>query len=396
MITKALLLKLFQAAYMQRWNDKLRPVDLYELDKQGHKMIIAYFLGKYEEKEKSFNWIEIIEGGIFELMQRIVLTDIKPPILYRIKEHNPDIYKALNEWVYKELEPFISELGNDFCQRFRDYFSSKEKGLNRRILAAAHFYATTWEFNILERANPDGYEIDRIKKKLVKRQEKYYDLKGIQQLALHTKYRQFIDLCGELRFQTRWSHVHKIPRTSVLGHQLFVAIITYLLSIEISACSKRLINNYYTGLFHDLPEVLTGDISSPVKSAVAGLGELIAEIERDLMNTEVYVLLPKKWRDEVRFFTESEFTDIVTIDGERQNVNSLQITDSYNDDHFNPRDGTLVRVADDLAAFIEAYVGIKNGSSSQDLKDAQFTIKDEYKNYRLGSLNIGSIYAAFE
>ncbi len=28
---------------MQRWNDKIRPVDLRELDKQAHKMIIAYF-----------------------------------------------------------------------------------------------------------------------------------------------------------------------------------------------------------------------------------------------------------------------------------------------------------------------------------------------------------------
>ena len=35
MIRKALLLKLFDAAYMQRWNDKIRPVELIELDKSG-------------------------------------------------------------------------------------------------------------------------------------------------------------------------------------------------------------------------------------------------------------------------------------------------------------------------------------------------------------------------
>ena len=69
MIRKALLLKLFDAAYMQRWNDKVRPVDLIELDKQAHKMLIAYFLGKFDEKTKGFNWTEIIEGGIFELLQ---------------------------------------------------------------------------------------------------------------------------------------------------------------------------------------------------------------------------------------------------------------------------------------------------------------------------------------
>ncbi len=76
MIRKALLLKIFDAAYMQRWNDKVRPVDLIELDKQAHKMIIAYVLGKFEEETPGFDWVEVIEGGIFELLQRVVITDL--------------------------------------------------------------------------------------------------------------------------------------------------------------------------------------------------------------------------------------------------------------------------------------------------------------------------------
>ena len=191
MIRKALLLKLFQAAYMQRWNDKLRPVDLYELDKQGHKMIIAYFVGKFEENRKGFNWVEIIEGGIFELLQRIVLTDLKPPILYRIKE-DAQKYRELNEWVCTQLEPYIQPFNNDFWKRFKDYLFDTEDGLNRRILTAAHFYATGWEFGILEHANPRGYEMDEIRRKLDDQQERYYDLRGIQQLALHSKYKQFM------------------------------------------------------------------------------------------------------------------------------------------------------------------------------------------------------------
>jgi len=54
MIRKALLLKIFDAAYMQRWNDKVRPVELIELDKQAHKMIVGYFLGKFEEATHGF------------------------------------------------------------------------------------------------------------------------------------------------------------------------------------------------------------------------------------------------------------------------------------------------------------------------------------------------------
>ena len=157
MIRKALLLKIFDAAYMHRWNDKVRPVELIELDKQAHKMVIAYFLGKFEEGKEDFSWIEVIEGGIFELLQRLVITDLKPPIFYKIKE-DAEKYKRFNEWVYNELEPILTPLGSDFCDRFKDYFSHSGDTLNKKVLSGAHFYATKWEFNIIERANPDGYD----------------------------------------------------------------------------------------------------------------------------------------------------------------------------------------------------------------------------------------------
>ena len=59
MIRKSLLLRIFDAAYIQRWNDRVRPVDFVEIDKQAHKMVIAYFLGKFEEETAGFSWLEI-------------------------------------------------------------------------------------------------------------------------------------------------------------------------------------------------------------------------------------------------------------------------------------------------------------------------------------------------
>jgi len=238
MIRKALLFRIYDAANMQRWNDKIRPVELRELDKQAHKMVIAYMLGKFEEQNPAFNWIEVIEGGIIQFLQRIVLTDLKPQVFYKIKEDR-DRYARLNQWVYEQLKPVISSLGAGFEERYRSYFAHVEEDVNRRILDAAHFYATKWEFDIIERANPRGYEIEEIRRDLEMRQEKYYDLKGMQELMLYSRLRNFIDLCGQLRFQLRWSHLHRIPKTSVLGHMLVVALLSYLFSLEIGACRKR-------------------------------------------------------------------------------------------------------------------------------------------------------------
>lgn len=395
MIRKALLLKIFDTAYMQRWNDKIRSIELTELDKQAHKMIIAYFLGKFEEKEQDFDWIDIIEGGIFELLQRIVITDLKPPVFYKIKEDAAK-YNQLNEWVYRELEPILLPLGKDFCGRFKDYFLHSDDTLNKRVLSAAHFYATKWEFNIIEHANPDGYEIDDIKKGLQEKQEKYYSLKGMDQLTKHMRYKNFIDICGQLRFQSRWAHLHRIPKTSVLGHSLFVAILSYLFSLEIKACKRRCINNYFTGLFHDLPEVLTRDIISPVKRSVEGLDDLIKEYEKEMMEKEVYGLIPEEWHSEMRMFTENEFDSIVTIQGKREKCHSKDINETYNDDTFNPRDGELVKAIDILAGFIEASVAIQNGSASSELQHAKLSLKKDYGKTYVAGINFGEIYADFD
>ena len=395
MLRKPLLLKIFDAANMQRWNDKIRPVELRELDKQAHKMVIAYFIGKFEENEEGFDWIAIIEGGLFEFLQRLVVTDLKPQVFYKIKE-DPTRYAQLNKWVYEQLEPLISPLGDDFSTRFREYFADARETLNKRILGAAHFYATKWEFDIIERTNPNGYEIPEIKKDLQGIQERYYDLKGIQQIALYQKFRNFIDLCGELRFQLRWSHINRVPKTSVLGHMLIVAIFSYLFSCEINACKKRRINNYFSGLFHDFPEVLTRDIISPVKRSIEGLELLLKEYEKEQMEKEVYGLIPQEWHGEMRMFTEDEFSSIVTVDGIKKRTTSEEIIEKYNRDEFNPRDGELLKAADELAAFLEAFMALKNGLASQDLQDAKNRLKERYKQKMVAGIKFGELYADFE
>ena len=52
-VRKSLLQLIFSGAYLLRWNDKLRPRDLLEIDKQGHKMIVATLLWDKMSRELS-------------------------------------------------------------------------------------------------------------------------------------------------------------------------------------------------------------------------------------------------------------------------------------------------------------------------------------------------------
>lgn len=396
MIRKALLLKILDAAYMQRWNDKIRPVELIELDKQAHKMIVAWFLARVEEERGTpLSWTRIIEGGLFELLQRIVITDLKPQIFYKIKADTRK-YRQLNEWVYGELRPLVSPLGEPFCRSYQDHFLEREDTVERRILTAAHFYATRWEFLIVERADPDGYEIRDIRADLDAKISGFGDLKGMGLLASERRFRNFIDLCGQLRFQYRWAHLHRIPRTSVLGHSLYVAILSYLFSLEIKACPRRRVNNYLTGLFHDLPEVLTRDIISPVKRSVEGLSELIKGYEKERMDQEVYGLLPEGWHVELEMYAEREFENFATVNGTLTAVSAADLHAKYNEDAFNAKDGELVKRADQLAAFVEAYAGIRNGSTSQDLQYARVKIVAQEQQAQYAGLHFGEIYSDFD
>jgi len=396
MITKTLLLRIMDSANLRRWNDKICPVELRELDKQAHKMVIAYMLGKFDENIDHADWIKIIEGGIFEFLHRLVLTDLKPQIFHKIK-NNREKFLELNNWVYAQISPSISPLGSDFCTRFKEYIDSPKETIHRRILNAAHFQATKWEFRIIQQSDPEGYEIDDISHGLSEVTRSYYDLTGMQKIMLYPEYAKFIDLCGQLRFQVRWSHLHRIPRTSVLGHSFIVALLSYLFSLQVNACPKRCINNFMTGLFHDLPEVLTRDIINPVKVSVEGLDDLIKSYEIEEMEEKIYKpgLIPSEWITDLKLYTENEFASLIMKDNKQLPASSDEINLSYNSDHFSPRDGEIVRAADHIAAFLEAWLARENGSPSQEFSKAIKSLSETYSRKSIAGIEMGEIYQQF-
>ncbi len=201
-----LIERFYEAASMNRWNDHIRPVELTELDKQAHKMVIAYVIAKFEEKDRAveINWQNLIEGGIFEFLHRTILTDIKPPVFHKMMEEKAD---DLNNHVLEKLAGDIKGLNKDFKENFKQYlFDHNYARVEKRILKAAHYMATNWEFRIIYHTSPFIYGIEETKAAIENQIEDHYDLIGVQKLSLEKKSFGFIDLCGQLRFQERWAH----------------------------------------------------------------------------------------------------------------------------------------------------------------------------------------------
>ncbi|MDR3559898.1 MAG: HD domain-containing protein [Negativicutes bacterium] len=397
MIRKPLLEILHESAHIQRWNDHIRPKGGFtELDKQAHKMILAFVLAKYEEDERGavLNWRRLIEGGLFELMHRIVLTDIKPPVYYELmREHGAQ----LDDWVLEQLRDKVDSISPDFYPDFVRYLREAEYSApEKKILRAAHDLATNWEFQFIYRLNANIYGVEETKARIESQLEEHSGLAGMQKISLNRTIRNFIDLVGQLRFQLRWAQSPRVPETSVMGHMLIVAILAYLCSLEMGACDQRLCNNYFAGLFHDLPEVLTRDIISPVKSSVTGLDALIKKIESRQVEEKILPLLPPTWHSQLRYFIEDEFSNKVLIDGQVKVASGNEISAKYNENRFSPVDGEMIKGCDQLAAYIETALSRDCGITSRHLREGAQYLYAKNVNKKIAGIDFGQLFDYFK
>ena len=366
MINPKIIEYIFSSASIQRWNDYPRMVDLVELDKQAHKFIIAYFIAKLED---DINFTHLIEAGIFEFLRRVVVTDIRPDVFRKALQQKS---KEINTWVVGKLKSSIENIENgNFLQKFEEFLNDPNMYKKERfILKAASYLSTKWEFSIVYQTSQFLSDIEEVKKAVDAEIEDYYELIGVRKMALNKKLAKIVDLSGRLRFQKRWAQTPRIPETSVLGHMLTVALFSYFYSLEVKACDKRLQNNFFTALFHDLPEALTRDIISPVKYSVDELSEIIAEYEVAKIEDDILPNIPINIQEEFSYILgiskgiKEEFANKVKIDG---NITEVDDINKYNLDKYEAIDGLALKQCDKLSAFVEASLSISHGIKSKEL-----------------------------
>lgn len=402
MLTQKFALKIFEGFSIQRWTDLIRPFDIVEMDKAGEKMVLAYIIGKCEEQKGVFvDWIWMIYASLFDILKKIALCDIKAPIQQILKKDYASEYLRLNEWILNQYKPLIddSALFSQFTiyegQRAGTFDIPEKSRAAERILSAANKFATMRELQMLSIVN-EPERLEKINKELLADLQGYLDLTGLQLLMTRQKSYDFIMKIEQLRFQTRWNQTPRVPKTSVLGHCFFVAVITLLLCRQSGQkmCEKRLINNYFSALFHDLPEAVTRDIISPVKQATDELPSIVKRIEDEIVNKELVPLMEPYFSDELMYFTSDEFSNrIKDKKGNAEVVSWEDLNGKYNQDDFSPVDGRTVRIADHLSALLEADSSIKHGITSNHLEYGRNSMISHYKpGETINGIDVGKLF----
>lgn len=401
MFSQQFALKIFEGFSIQRWTDLIRPFDLVEMDKAGEKMVLAYIIGKFEESKGVFvDWTWMIYASLFDLLKKISLCDIKAPVLSMLKHNFLQEYLKLNEWVLNQYKPIMND--EDLFEKFSVYVAQKagstpipkKSQAAARIFSAADKYATMREFQMLSVVN----EVERLKNinsDLQTDLQNFLDLTGLQKLMTHQRSFDFLMKIEQLRFQIRWNQTPRVPKTSVLGHCYFVAIMTLLLCRN---CGQkmpewRIVNDFFTGLFHDLPEAVTRDIISPVKQATDELPNIVKKIEDEIVSKELVPLMEPFFVDQLIFYTSDEFSNKILKEGRLKQVSWEDLNCLYNTEGFCPVDGKTVRIADHLSALMEADISIKHGITSNHLAHGRESMLNNYpKGKIINGIDVGKLF----
>ena len=248
--------------------------------------------------------------------------------------------------------------------------------------------------------------MEDIGQSFVERLNSFRDLAGMQAILTESSaLARLANLCGQLRFQIRWTQAPRIPATSVLGHMFIVAAFSYFFSLSVDACTARANNNFFCGLFHDLPELLTRDIISPVKQSVDSLPRIIkqyeeAELERRIfkpLRQEGFATLVERISYYLGLEVGSEFQECRREGDRVVAVNGFEaLQQSCNADALDPKDGQMLKVCDWLAAFLEAHSSIRNGVSSPHLLEARARLRATLCESPLECLQLEALLADFD
>lgn len=320
---------LFELTCLRRWSEvTVEPGKYTELAKQGLNCMIAYIWAIEASCQGiAIDFSVFPKVAIMRAFAKTILCDIPEINFERIFATGKVSKKSFDEMIQQQVSKITTE-------NFRNQLSY-EDGIEVRIFKAATKLATILE---LKEIKPGISRKDYEKKFQILFDEwkSFSDLPGFSQMNSE-KYLELFKDFSQIRNRIRWAKHPNIIKCSVLGHHFDVAVLAYLMSLEVKPHDEALAAHFFfMGIFHDLPEKWTGDIPSPIKDSIPGLRSASEEFENQVMKENVYSILPE------------------------YQVNALR--DVMLEDEINASYKKFLKKSDNLAAFIECWREIDAGS----------------------------------
>jgi len=139
---------------------------------------------------------------------------------------------------------------------------------------------------------------------------------------------------------------------------------------------------------------LTRDIISPVKRSVVGLDEMIKDLERHVVEENLFPLLRPSWQADVLYMVMDEFQNRVRVNGEVRIIDR-DLTRDEGRDEMDPVDGRIIEVCDKRSAYIEAKESIRIGIRPAQLEEAAMRLSDQFASRVVAGYDAGRLFGCF-
>lgn len=276
---------------LRRWTDIISKGTYNELNKQALNCMIAYILASYAEHEGIYvTWERFPKIALYRAFQKVYVVFNTPKQKYDEIFKYADISKNQLDLATKKkiTELTDAEYANFLC----DSIGTQEEKLYR----AATKIATYIECK--ELANQYSLEEAHRKLRNISDETREFDyLPGFKEIFNPDgeifQLLQFISSSG-LRNHIRWCEHGYLQECSILGHLFDTACFSYFISLEQEPNNEKLATDrFFMGIYHDLAEVWTTDIPSPIKDAIPGLREATEKYERKMLENNLYAVVPE-------------------------------------------------------------------------------------------------------
>ena len=287
-----LRLMLSRGLSMVRWNNFPRVVDVTQMDNVWATLHTALFLVHLEEG--NFDSLYIIKKIIFSSFSEFVLSDINSGTKNTIQKLDPKIFQAVYEKAYKYFLHY--DIPDSLKRDYEAIIFGQKKEREDTIIYAAKKYVGYMEALPNARIFPDMYEIYMTEMNL----ELEKISKEIQSLAIlrnTPEYQKYLSHIYRLSFSMRWNQYRRKTPISVMSHTVVISYITYIIAmLEEKTWEDVILEMLMRAIYHDVPEVITGDIISPTKKAVSWFSELLERVEAHMLDEYLFEYIDPEYQ----------------------------------------------------------------------------------------------------
>lgn len=281
---------------LRRWTSVTTDDKYNELAKQALNCITGYMLASNYEKEGHIvNWERFPKIALYRAFQKAyVYFDTPEHVIDEICSIGDIKKDAFN----KATSEIIAELTS---QAFSDFLADGIGTVEMDIYRAATKVATLVELEEVAPLIKNPAEYREKYYEIFKSLKKFSDIPGVEEFSnQRSEYFNLLLKISQLRNQNRWAVQPYSINCSVLGHLFDTGVLAYLIGMEEFHDEKTSSKMFFLGIFHDLAEVWTTDVPSPIKDRIPGFRAATEKYEAQMLEKNLYSKVPAFMAGKIR------------------------------------------------------------------------------------------------